>query len=162
VADPVKRLRALKLNMDGVKASQEAIASYGILGLMGGMPGWVQDLGISIFDAKGTAVMTNVPGPRQPLYLAGAGIQTLLAWVPQSGRVGLGVSLVSYNGGVCLGIAGDARLAPDPRTITEAFEDEFAGLRLRAETVMEKRSAAVRPMLAQLDEALKKLDDLLE
>jgi WS/DGAT/MGAT family acyltransferase len=162
VADPVRRLRALKRNMDSIKGSQEAIASFGILALIGSVPDWLQSVGISIFDAKGTAVMTNVPGPKEQLYLCGSPIETVMAWVPQSGRVSLGVSIISYNGQVWLGIATDQRLAPDPQRIVAEFEAEFKAILAGAEQSLEKRAAPVRSLLSQLDQTLASLDELLE
>jgi hypothetical protein len=50
-------------------------------------------------------------------------------WVPQSGRLGLGISIISYAGGVMLGVATDARLVPDPERIVEAFKVEFEAVR---------------------------------
>jgi hypothetical protein len=69
--------------------------------------------------------MTNVPGPREPLYLAGTRLRRILFWVPQSGRLGLGVSMLSYAGEVCVGIATDAGLVPDPEAIIAEFQAEF-------------------------------------
>jgi hypothetical protein len=40
-------------------------------------------------------VMTNVPGPRETLYLAGGPIRSIMYWAPQPGRLGLGVSIIS-------------------------------------------------------------------
>ena len=73
--------------------------------------------------------MTNVPGPRETIYLAGAPVRELMFWVPQSGRLGLGVSIFSYAGQVWLGVATDVGLIPDPDTIIGAFQDEFDLLR---------------------------------
>ena len=69
--------------------------------------------------------MTNVPGPREPLYLAGKRLGRIMCWVPQSGRLGLGVSILSYAGEVCLGVATDAGLVPNPEKIVAGFEAEF-------------------------------------
>jgi hypothetical protein len=119
-------------------------------------------VGIDIFDTKGTAVMTNVPGPRQQLYLAGAPIEMVMAWVPQSGRIGLGVSIISYNGQVYLGVATDEGLVPDPERILDNFYEEFEEMKSLAEETTEERSEIVAPMLSKLDEALQALDDILE
>jgi hypothetical protein len=74
---------------------------------------------------KGTAVMTNVPGPRERLSFAGAQIRDILFWVPQSGRLGMGISILSYAGNVRLGLATDAGLIPDPQRIIDGFEAEL-------------------------------------
>jgi diacylglycerol O-acyltransferase / wax synthase len=72
--------------------------------------------------------MTNVPGPQSPLWLAGARIDGLMFWVPQSGDIGLGVSILSYDGAVRFGIATDRGLCPDPERISARFADEFEKL----------------------------------
>jgi len=125
VDDPLDRLFDLKERMEAIKGSPEALVTFGILGTMGMAPAQLQDLGVSIFGAKATAVMTNVPGPRQTIYLAGAPIREIMFWVPQSGRLGLGVSILSYAGNVTLGVATDAGLVPDPDQIIAGFHEEF-------------------------------------
>ena len=80
---------------------------------------------MSIFGAKATAVMTNVPGPRETIYMAGAPIREIMFWVPQSGRLGLGVSILSYAGNVTIGVATDVGLVPDPDQIIAGFNQEF-------------------------------------
>jgi hypothetical protein len=127
--DPLDRLFDLKERMEAIKGSPEAMITFGILGTMGLVPSQLQDVGVSIFGAKATAVMTNVPGPRQTIYMAGAPLREIMFWVPQSGRLGLGVSILSYAGRVTLGIATDAALVPDPDQIIAAFHAEFELLR---------------------------------
>ena len=57
--------------------------------------------------------MTNVPGPREKLQFCGATLEQTMFWVPQSGDVGLGVSILSYGGGVQFGVITDSALCPD-------------------------------------------------
>ena len=114
----------------------------------------MEDLAVSFFDTKGTTIMTNVPGPRKPLFLAGAPVGTVLAWVPQSGRVSLGFSIVSYNGKVWLGVATDAGLIPDPETIVAMFVQEYQALIRSAYQVQRERQERMQPILALLDEAM--------
>ncbi len=130
--DPVKRLRSIKKEMDELKRSPEALVAYGLLNLMGFAPVEVERLGLRFFGSKASAVLTNVPGPREPLYLAGRKLDRVMFWVPQSGRLGLGISILSYAGGVMLGVATDEGLVPDPEKIVEAFEKEFRSLRQKA------------------------------
>jgi hypothetical protein len=49
----------------------------------------------------------------------------LMAWVPQSGRVGIGVSFVTYNRKVVTGINVDAGIIPDPRELEEYMYQEY-------------------------------------
>jgi diacylglycerol O-acyltransferase len=125
IEDPVERLAELKERMDALKDSPEAVVAFGILNAIGQTPGQVQDLLVKLFGTKATAVMTNVPGPKFPLYLAGSRLSGMMFWVPQSGRLGLGVSIFSYAGTVRLGVATDAGLIPDPDKIIDGFHREF-------------------------------------
>lgn len=125
IEDPLKRLLILKRRMNAIKESPEALVAFGILGAIGMTPKQIEDIIVTIFGMKGTAVLTNVPGPRQQLYYAGQLIETLMFWVPTPGNLGLGVSILSYNGRVILGVATDAGLIPDPENILESFKDEL-------------------------------------
>jgi WS/DGAT/MGAT family acyltransferase len=132
IADPVARLAELHRRSASLKRSAEPIVVYAILKLLGMVPAAVQRLVVGIFAAKTTAVMTNVPGPREELALAGRPIREIFFWVPQSGRVGLGISIFSYAGHVRLGLASDTGLVPDPELIIQGFHAELAELRARA------------------------------
>jgi WS/DGAT/MGAT family acyltransferase len=132
IADPIRRLRAIKKEMDELKRSPEALVAFGVLNVMGLAPVEVERLGLRFFGSKATAVLTNVPGPREPLYLAGRKLERAMFWVPQSGRLGLGISILSYAGGVMLGVATDEGLVPDPERIVDGFEKEFQSLRRKA------------------------------
>lgn len=128
VTDPLRRLRMIKREMDELKRSPEAMVAYGVLSVMGFAPVEVERVGLRFFGSKATAVLTNVPGPREPLYLAGRKLERIMFWVPQSGRLGLGISILSYAGGVMLGVATDEGLVPDPERIVSAFDSEFRAL----------------------------------
>ena len=132
IVDPVRRLRAIKKEMDELKGSPEALVAFGVLNVMGLAPVEVERLGLRFFGSKATAVLTNVPGPREPLYLAGRKVEKVMFWVPQSGRLALGLSILSYAGGVMLGAATDEGLVPDPEKIVDAFGAELEALRKAA------------------------------
>ena len=89
-----------------------------------------QDVLLTLLARNASAVMTNVPGPQQPLFMAGAKISSLMFWVPQAGDIGIGVSILSYAGGVQFGLVTDRGLCPDPERIIEKFAPEFEKLAL--------------------------------
>ncbi|MBI3942771.1 MAG: wax ester/triacylglycerol synthase family O-acyltransferase [Chloroflexi bacterium] len=137
IGDLIERMFQLKERMDAIKDTPEAAVAYGILNGIGMSPLEVQNLVVSIFGLKATAVMTNVPGPRETIYLAGQPVKGILFWVPQSGRLGLGVSIFSYARQVTLGIATDTGLVPDPEGIIAGFREEFREMAELAHEVME-------------------------
>ena len=128
VADRRERLVELKQRMDKIKASSEPMVIYAILNAVGLTGPKVESVALQLFGSKATAVMTNVPGPRETIYLAGKPMRSMMFWVPQSARLGLGVSILSYAGEVRLGVATDSGLIPDPETIIEAFQDEMTAM----------------------------------
>jgi WS/DGAT/MGAT family acyltransferase len=125
VKEPRARLAELQRRMRALKGSMEAVVVMDVLSLLGRVPKWIQDVVIRIFGTKGTAVLSSVPGPSRPLYVAGQPISGFVFWVPQSGRLGIGISLMTYDGQVRLGVASDANVVPDPEAIVAAFEEEL-------------------------------------
>lgn len=102
----------------------EAVA-YGILEILGKAPGAVENLAIKIFTAKGTGVMTNVPGPRHPVTLAGSRLLGTIGWGPTSGDLGLGVAIFNYAGKITVGFCVDKGLIPDVEALRADFIDEL-------------------------------------
>jgi WS/DGAT/MGAT family acyltransferase len=125
VAGVLERLGITKQKMDAIKRSPEAAVFMGILNIFGRAPRPVEDIAVGIFGSKATLVMTNVAGPRDPLYLAGSLIERMTFWVPHPGEIGMGISILSYNDTVTLGIIADAGLVPDPERIADEFNLEF-------------------------------------
>lgn len=132
IPDPAERLTELRRRALALKRSLEPLVVYQVLRLLGIVPLVVQKIVVRIFGAKATAVMTNVPGPRETLYLAGKPIREVFFWVPQSGRLGLGFSICSYAGNVRIGVGTDAGLVPDPQEIVEGLHEELAAMREKA------------------------------
>ncbi|MBK9090883.1 MAG: wax ester/triacylglycerol synthase family O-acyltransferase [Holophagales bacterium] len=126
--DPAERLRLVKQRMDAIKKTPEPFVAFQILNALGLAPAEVASLVVDMFGSKSTAVMTNVVGPKQPVYFAGHRMADMMFWVPQSGRMGLGISIFSYDGHVVVGVATDAGLVPDPERIATFFEDELDAL----------------------------------
>lgn len=122
---PEERLIAVKRQMDVLKSSPEPMIVYQLLNFIGMLPGAIAEQATTWFSTKASAILTNVPGPRQTIYFAGKAMKRILFWVPQSGQIGLGISVMSYAGTVSLGIVVDESLTPDPEQILEAFKAEF-------------------------------------
>ncbi len=125
IVDQRRRLDAVRFRMEALKGSPEAPVSLDVLAAVGFSAQAVQEAVVRIIGTKATAVLTNVPGPPIPLYLAGQPIDSLMFWVPQSGRLGLGISILSYAGSVTVGVATDAGLVPEPDEIILGFYAEY-------------------------------------
>jgi diacylglycerol O-acyltransferase len=128
VSGAYRRLVEVHKRMNEIKASRDGAVSYELLSITGLTPEPLERRIVDLFSGKGTAVMTNVPGPKEPVYLAGAPVRTVLVWAPTSGHIGMSVSIFSYRGEVTIGLMVDAALIPDPGTIVTRLEEELAAL----------------------------------
>jgi len=128
IENPLERLYAVRANMQALKGSFQPAIAFGILAAMGAGPQLLQEQLLAMLAKNATAVMTNVPGPQQRLYLAGAKIDRLMFWVPQSGDIGMGVSIITYAGEVQFGLVTDCALCPDPERVIARFAPEFEKL----------------------------------
>jgi len=124
-ANPIRRLEHVAECMNQLKQSRQAIVAFGLLAALGMAPAAAQEVALELFSRKASAVATNVPGPQQQLFLAGCPIEVLMFWVPQTGSIGLGISILSYNNRVHFGLIADARLIPDPDAVIRRFRPEF-------------------------------------
>ena len=125
IANPLARLYEVHARMEALKGSYQAPIALALLSLAGLVPNVLQQQLLDVLANKATAVMTNVPGPQQPLYLAGARLEQIMFWVPQSGDIGMGVSILSFNNAVQFGLITDAGRVPDPENVIAHFRPEF-------------------------------------
>jgi WS/DGAT/MGAT family acyltransferase len=132
LANPLTRLFATSDTMAAIKGSLQPATSLLSLGLMGVMPAVVQAPLMELFSRKATAVVSNVPGPQAPRFVCGQRITEMYFWVPQSGSMGLGFSLLSYAGQVYFGTISDRQLVDDPQALVARFAAEFEKLLLAA------------------------------
>lgn len=126
--NPIARVERVAHCMRQLKQSKQAVLAYGLLAALGMAPTAMQGLALDLLSKKASAVATNVPGPQQPLYMAGCALDQLMFWVPQTGSIGIGLSILSYNGRVHFGLIADARLVPDPHAAIRRFVPEFEKL----------------------------------
>jgi WS/DGAT/MGAT family acyltransferase len=128
VSGSYRRLTEVHKRMGEIKASREGPVSYELLSAAGLTPEPVERRIVEVFTGKGTAIVTNVPGPPEPVYLAGAPVRRVLMWAPTSGHIGMSASIFSYRGEVTVGLMVDAALIPDPDEVVVQLERELAAL----------------------------------
>jgi len=130
LANPLQRLEATREAMATLKGSLQPAASLMSLGVMGMLPAAAQAPFVESFSRKSTAVVSNVPGPQAPLYICGQRVTEMYFWVPQSGSIGLGFSILSYAGQVHFGMIADRAVVPSPAAVVERFTTEVEKLLL--------------------------------
>ena len=124
-----ERLRMLHAEMDRIKASDEAALTFTVQKAISKAPGPAAVGLTNYFADKAVGVLTNVPGPRSPIAIAGREVAGGLAWAPCSGKQVMTICIFSYNGKVSVGFGGDAALVPDIHLLPKFLTEEFAQMR---------------------------------
>lgn len=128
IESPKKLFAAIRSRMNRIKNSAEPVVTFGVQRVVAESPQAMATALTNLFANKGVGVLTNVPGPKAPMSLAGTPITSVLGWAPTSGDQPLSLCIFSYNGQVSIGIAADATLIPDPHRIAALVEEEFGVL----------------------------------
>ena len=122
----------VRQRMLALKTSYEPRTTLGLFAALGYLPKLAQDQLFDLLISRSTAVMTNVPGPSEPLTVAGSVLKQSLFWVPQTADTGMGVSILSYAGKVQFGLIADVALTPNPEAVVRLASPTFArGAKLR-------------------------------
>lgn len=125
IRHPLQRLYAVHGSMEALKSSSQAWAVFELFSLVGSLPAAVEDAAIAWFGAKASLVASNLRGPDHPLHMAGIPISQLLFWVPQTGDIGTGVSMFTYQGSVQFGVIADRNVIADPDELVSIIRTEF-------------------------------------
>ncbi len=126
--DPRRRVRLIRERMLALRGADEAVGTYAVLTALGGLPRWVPAVAARILTSRASAIVTNVPGPPGPVHLAGARIDSASFWVPQTGTLGLGVSVFSYAGRLSIGVVADTGTGASADDLAQWAELEMAAL----------------------------------
>ena len=130
---PVERLWEAARCMEAIKHSDEGAISFAVLEALGRTPTSVEARMVDYVSQKASMVLTNVPGPRRLVSLAGTPVAGALAWAPCSGTLRMSVSLFSYGGQVVVGFLTDAGVVDDPQPLADDFRAELLELARRAQ-----------------------------
>ncbi|OZG74879.1 hypothetical protein BTA51_00260 [Hahella sp. CCB-MM4] len=133
IHQPLMQLEQIRNAMHALKHSYQAQVFYGLLGVFGKGPSILEQTALEILSKKASLVMTNVPGPKHALYLAGCQVRQPIFWVPQSGEVGMGLSILSYHNTVQFGVVADQQLIPDPDQLVAGFKQSYLELKRLAD-----------------------------
>jgi len=132
IADPVEALATVHSRLAEAKASKEAEAGQSITALAGHEPfgpvSWIIRFLTRLPQHSIVTVTTNVPGPREPLFVLGRKVVELLPYVPIAIRMRIGVAVLTYCDQVVFGITGDYDSFPEVELLATAIEQGIADL----------------------------------
>ena len=168
IADPLERLRAIHVAAGTAKAISRGLRpALGLPLPSFGLP-WLLTAAAALYGSGlaerlprlANVVVSNVPGPAVPLYIAGARLRT---WWPLSiveHGLGLNVTLIRYMDSLDFGLVAAQRLVPDAAPLAQALRESFDELVAAAlpqprrntpaaTLVRGRRPAAARPAAAR-------------
>lgn len=137
IREPSDLIDELHRRTTRLKHSVEPMIAFGFQRVVAESPAAVARRITKFFTGKTIGQLTNVPGPRVAMTLAGAPVRSILGWVPTSGDQPLGVSLFSYDGTLSVGVATDTRMIPDPLHFVELVQRHLDELAQTAHTARE-------------------------
>ncbi|MBD2759472.1 DUF1298 domain-containing protein [Yimella sp. cx-573] len=127
--DPKRRMKEVHRRTERIKNSQETLVTFGIQRVIAQSPHALSVMLTDYFANLTVGVLTNVPGPRRPVALAGARVDSMLGWAPCNGNQPMTVCIYSYAGQVVVSIAADAGLVPDLDRVTAHLDAEIEHMR---------------------------------
>jgi diacylglycerol O-acyltransferase len=126
IDDRRARLAAVHERMERIKNSDEALLTFGVQRTISQAPDGLATVLTNFFANKAVGVLTNVPGPRRAITLAGVEVDGVLGWAPCSGDQPMTICIFSYNGKVAIGFGVDTTLVPDGDRLGVLLGEEFA------------------------------------
>ena len=144
--DPVGRLDIVREELEGLKSSGQAVGAEVLTQLSGFAPATVMDQASRLVARQRlfNLVVTNVPGPQFPLYLAGRRMIDPFPMVPLAKNQALGIALLSYDGEINFGLVGDYDLMWDLEDLAQDIADSLEELATAAGVELTVREEAVR------------------
>jgi diacylglycerol O-acyltransferase len=121
ITDPVERLQAIRVAMDGIKDSGQAVGAQVLTQLSGFAPPTImaQAARLQARQRLFNLVVTNVPGPQFPLYVLGRELEAIYPMVPLAENTALGIAIMSYNGQLNFGLTADFDALADVEVLAE-------------------------------------------
>lgn len=121
-----ERIEYIRKKTELLKHSIEPVLIYNLLNILADViPTKLEQKFSDFIGTRIAGVVTNVPGPKHEIYMAGEKVKDIMFWVPQTSPLGIGVSIISYNNKVCLGVVTDVNLVNDPDNIIDGYYKEF-------------------------------------
>jgi hypothetical protein len=127
-----RRLAVTNHRIGRIKQSHEALITFGAQRAIALTPDQVTAFLSNFFGNKAIGILTNVPGPRGPIALAGTEVAGITGFAPGTGDERATATIFSYAGNVTVGFALDAGTAAHPQTMVDHIHAEIDEMKTAA------------------------------
>jgi diacylglycerol O-acyltransferase / wax synthase len=158
IEDPAERLRFVHNETKNSKAMTNAVGARTLTDYSQFMPAALAGLAARLYTRLGVSnlhspvfnvVATNVPGPRVPLYFAGAKMVRMMGTGPVFDGMGMINAIYSYESDIAISFTADRDMVPDPAVYAAALQAAFEELRVadfsEVVTKAENKASALKP-----------------
>ena len=155
VKDPLARLQAVADHAQDSKAYSSALGASAMMDISKGLSPQLLGMGIRVATLAAVnsdmsmplhTVVSNVPGPQEPLYLAGASVHMLMGIGPLTDMMGLFHGVISGAGIITINFVACREMLPDPGFYKECLQEAYDELEAAAihKPVRKKRRRKAR------------------
>jgi WS/DGAT/MGAT family acyltransferase len=122
--DPVRRLLDIRMQMSDRKESGGPQGGDSVLKLVSHAPHQLQHVVSRMVSSPRTfnLVVSNIPGPREPLYMRGCELQEVYPIVPLADKHALSIGITTIKDGAFFGIYADRELLPDAELLARDID----------------------------------------
>ena len=132
IADPLERLGAIVEQASSYRDNADSEGNSRLMDLVGVVPTTLLGLTVKAASAMpfsaptiASTTVSNVPGPSDPIYFAGARLMRVTGLGPLIGGMNLFHVVASYNGTVSIGATADRNALPDPAHYADCMQAAF-------------------------------------
>jgi diacylglycerol O-acyltransferase / wax synthase len=138
-ADPAALVRTIAATKSVLRSAHAAAGTSMLIEAAGLLPHPLHEAVVRFAGGLMSAnlVLSDVPGPDEPLFMMGRRITACYPMIPLPPTVGLSIAAVSIGGVMSVGVVADPDLLPNPQQLANAIE--------RAVKQFERSCAARRP-----------------
>ena len=159
IEDAVERLTAIRAETKEQKAARKGISARIMTDVTKHIPASTQLIASRLImnsELAGrmtNACISNVPGPKVPVYMNGAKLVNQMALGPLADRMGLFIAVSSYNGAISFNVTSCRRTLPDIDFFMDCIRDSFAEL---LNATNKNAKSAAKPRTPQKKKVTKK------
>lgn len=144
-SNPVVRLHQVSYALKDHRETASAVAANKLASLPGFATSTFHAVGARVAAADGARphhlVVTNVPGPQEPVYMAGGQVLEVYPCIPLTDQHAVSIGVTSYDGRVFFGLVADREAVPDVDVLAQCISEAVEEL---TETVGPRRGRAPR------------------